>query len=94
MPGCDTDTQAGIGGERGSFALCGLNHAPQCVLCPTGLHSTACVSSFKARYALHTEPVRVVAAFARETGGTTDIEPATDGLLLNTLGADQDENFN
>ena len=54
-------------------------------------HVVSCDTTFKARYALHsdTQIERVVGAFAAEAGGTIEYEPATSGLLLNKLNPSQ-----
>ena len=73
----------GAEGEAASFDVC-AKHTPA-TLGPTGGHTAACTTAFKARYELHTALNRVVGRFAKEAGGVLTYEPQTAKLLLDTL---------
>jgi len=59
--------------------------APSVPLDPFGNHASACRTGAKARYDLHSSLCKTIAKFARLTGASVSIEPATHNILLNKL---------
>ena len=86
-PGFQKGVDVGVEGEAASFCVCS-KHAPA-TMDPTGGHTAACTTAFKARYDLHTSVNRVVGRFAKEAGGVLAYEPQTSKLLLDSLTAAQ-----